>query len=142
MAHKRNAESIIKSIAHVGIRVHSLERSRAFYELFGFKFIMGPVGPEPVAMMKHPNGIEINLVLNAKDPNATNILMDVPEKHPGYTHAALEVDSLDDIMAVIKDADIPLSGGPVDYPFGARGCFIRDPDRNTLEFFQPAPPKQ
>ena len=41
----------ITGIAHVGIRVHDLDRSRAFYELLGFEFVVGPVGPEPVAIL-------------------------------------------------------------------------------------------
>jgi hypothetical protein len=56
-------------LAHVGIRVHDLERSVRFYALFGFTKTAGPIGPEPVAILDHPSGVEVNLVLNA--PNAT-----------------------------------------------------------------------
>ena len=41
--------SLITGIAHIGIRVHDLARSRSFYEQLGFHFVVGPVGPEPVA---------------------------------------------------------------------------------------------
>eukprot|EP00035_Acanthoeca_spectabilis_P035743 m.36100 g.36100 ORF g.36100 m.36100 type:complete len:138 (-) comp7528_c0_seq1:150-563(-) len=136
------ASKLISRVAHVGIRVHSLERARDFYAKLGFEFVLGPVGPEPVAIVKHPNGIEVNFILNANDADAPNILMDVPEKHTGITHLALEVTDLDAMLEVLKSEGIPLSGGPVDYPHGARGCFIRDLDRNTLEFYQPPPPKQ
>ena len=54
-------------INHLGIRVKDLTISRTFYEKLGFVFIVGPVGPEPVAIMEHPSGININFILNADD---------------------------------------------------------------------------
>jgi lactoylglutathione lyase len=79
----------IAGMAHIGIRVHDLERSVAFYALLGFRKTAGPIGPEPVAILEHPSGVEINLVLNAPKAHEPNILMDVSEKHPGITHFAL-----------------------------------------------------
>ena len=56
----------IRAFAHVGIRVHELERSRRFYEdVLGFAFVAGPLGPEPAAILVHPSGVTINLILNA-----------------------------------------------------------------------------
>lgn len=131
---------MISGVAHLGIRVHDLAVSRAFYEKLGFEFVLGPVGPEPVAIMKHPGGVEINLVLNADETSTTNVLMDVPEKHPGYTHAALNVDDLDAVMKLLDAEGFEITGGPNAYPGGARGLFIRDPDRNVIEFYEPARP--
>ena len=44
-------------IAHVGIRVRDLDTARRFYELVGFEFVVGPVGPEPVAILDHPKNV-------------------------------------------------------------------------------------
>jgi len=126
----------IQGLAHIGIRVHDLARSVAFYELLGFTKTVGPVGPEPVAILDHPSGVEINLVLNATDPAAPNILMDVADKHPGITHIALLVPDLDAARATIEAAGISLSGGPIQFMPTARGFFIRDPDRNVIELHQ------
>ena len=68
-------DDLIVGVAHLGIRVHDLNRSRAFYERLGFEFIVGPVGPEPVAILKHPAGIEINLILNASESSQENVLI-------------------------------------------------------------------
>ena len=128
--------SLITGIAHVGIRVHELARSRAFYELFGFEFIKGPVGPEPVAILKHPAGIEINLVLNAAQPTPSNVLMDHEANPAGYTHLALRVSSLRAVLELFRANGIEISGGPIEYPGGGRGVFVRDPDRNVLECYE------
>ncbi len=130
--------ALVTGIAHLGIRVHELERTQKFYEILGFEFVLGPVGPEPVAILKHPAGIEINLILNAGDEDADNILMDVDTKHAGYTHVALAIRDIEAAKSMLDAAGIPLSGGPNKYPNGAIGMFIRDPDRNVVELYQPA----
>ena len=131
--------SLVTGVAHVGIRVHDLDRSRAFYEQLGFEFVIGPVGPEPVAILKHPAGVEINLILNAKESEAPNVLMDGDDKHAGYTHVALSIRDLSEALTLLSAAGIAVSGGPNDYPNGAKGVFVRDPDRNVVELYQPAP---
>ncbi len=128
----------ITGIAHVGIRVFALERSRAFYEKLGFQFVAGPIGPEPVAIMSHPCGVEINFILNAGEAEAPNPLMDLPAKHPGYTHIALAVRDLAASQLALQAAGIALSGGPVTFPTGAQAVFLRDPDRNVIELNQAA----
>ena len=75
----------ITGINHLGLRVKDLDTSRAFYEMLGFIFIAGPVGPEPVAIMEHPSGVNINFFLNADPKCNENILMDAPVKNTGYT---------------------------------------------------------
>jgi lactoylglutathione lyase len=126
----------IMGLAHIGIRVHDLERSVRFYELLGFTKTAGPIGPEPVAILDHPCGLEVNLILNATSASAPNVLMDGPEKHPGITHFAL---LCPDIMAAkqrLEAAGIALSGGPVRFGPAAQGIFVRDPDRNVIELHQ------
>ena len=92
----------ITSINHVGIRVKDLAITRAFYEKLGFVFLVGPVGPEPVAIMEHPSGVNINFILNASDDSDQNLLMDIPEKHTGYTHVALEITDLGSVQKQLE----------------------------------------
>ena len=126
-------ESLIDGLAHVGIRVHDLSRSRAFYELLGFRFVAGPIGPEPVAILTHPSGLEINLILNAREATAPNILMDIPENHAGYTHIALAVTDIPATKAALAASGIPLSGHRGPSETTAVALFVRDPDRNVIE---------
>ena len=126
----------IIGINHVGIRVTNLEMSRAFYEQLGFIFIAGPMGPEPVAIMEHPSGVNINLILNADTKTNINILMDVAERHPGYTHVALDVNNIQSAQDAIEKLGINITEGPITLPNGGIMFFIRDQDKNVIEFHQ------
>ena len=138
MPRSDNAAEVIPitGLAHIGIRVHDLERALRFYELLGFTKTAGPLGPEPVAILSHPSGLELNLILNAPSPDEPNVLMDVAEKHAGITHVSL---LCPDIMAAknrFEAAGIALSGGPVRFSAEAQAIFVRDPDRNVIELHQ------
>lgn len=126
----------IAGLAHIGIRVHDLDRSVRFYELLGFRKTAGPIGPEPVAILQHETGLELNLILNAPNASEPNILMDVADKHAGITHFALLCPDITVAMKLLAAADIPLSGGPILFGPRAKGIFVRDPDRNVIELHQ------
>ncbi len=118
----------VQGLSHIGIRVHDLARSRAFYEKLGFVFAWGPFGPEPVAAMRHPSGLELNFILNAPAAMAPNVLMDVPDKHAGITHVALKIDDLGAVEAALKELGVALTGKR-----GDAALFVRDPDGNVIE---------
>ena len=126
----------IIGINHIGIRVNNLESSREFYEKLGFQFIIGPIGPEPVAIMEHPSGVNINFILNADTTIEENILMDVTERYPGYTHMALNVDNIKSVQETIEILGIRITEGPITLPDGGVMFFIRDQDNNVIEFHQ------
>lgn len=131
-----SAPIAVSGLAHVGIRVHDLERSLRFYGLFGFEKTAGPMGPEPVAILEHPSGIELNLILNADHLREPNVLMDVAEKHAGLTHIALRCHDVMKAKAELDAVGIALSGGPVELGSGVRAIFVRDPDGNVIELNQ------
>ena len=124
----------IEQFDHVGIRITDRERAVKYYESLGFK-IEVEVDFDAVIVMKNSNGVEINLIVNGVDLNqGQNILMDVAEKHTGFTHVALRVESIVETLTTLEKENITISQGPV--TFGRDGhvsIFLRDPDRNTLE---------
>ena len=126
----------ITRINHLGLRVKNLNITRNFYEQLGFVFLVGPVGPEPVAIMEHPSGVNINFILNADVECNENILMGNPVKYTGYTHVALEVTDAESALKSVKELGIEITE-EVEFE-GARFFFIRDPDSNVIEFHQPA----
>jgi lactoylglutathione lyase len=120
--------SQVTGLSHIGVRVHDVARTRAFYEHLGFEWSWGPAGPEPVAAMTHPSGLELNFILNANDAQKSNILMDVPEKHAGITHIALAIKDVAATKAALEAAGIKISGTR-----GSSAIFVRDPDGNVIE---------
>ena len=129
----------ILGLAHIGVRVHDLERSVRLCALLGFAKTAGPIGPQPVAILDHPSGVEVQLMLHAPNATEPNILMDGPEKQPGITHLAL---LCPDIM-VAKDrlaaAGIPYAG---ERPFPRwTGRSTRKPPRAPLGRMLPFKPQ-
>ncbi|MCM8539923.1 MAG: VOC family protein [Lentisphaeraceae bacterium] len=125
----------ITRINHLGLRVKNLDISRKFYEKLGFNFLVGPIGPEPVAIMEHPSGVNINFILNADPSCEENVLMDISLKQTGYTHVALEINNYESAITHVKNLGITITG-EVEFE-GAKFFFIRDPDQNVIEFHQP-----
>ncbi len=126
----------IVDINHVGLRVRDLATAREFYEKLGFIFLVGPVGPEPVAIVEHPCGVNINFILNASpDSSATNLLMDESTKHTGFTHIALEITDVDAVKKQLDGHGIVITE-QVEFE-GAMFFFVRDPDGNVIEFHKP-----
>jgi lactoylglutathione lyase len=86
--------------------------------------------------MEHPSGVNINFILNADEDINSNILMDVTEKYPGYTHMALDVSDIKTVQTSIEKLGIPITEGPITLPDGGIMFFIRDQDSNVIEFHQ------
>ena len=121
---------------HVGIRVMEFERSIDFYEKLGFSVIRRD-DQEHVVVLKHNSSVEINLLDSGNDDNEQkNILMDVDRKYPGYTHYAIEVHSVEKAKQHLESIGFSITEGPVTFGDGKRSIFIRDPDKNVIEFTQ------
>ena len=123
----------IEQIDHIGIRITDKTRALAFYALLGFKLEL-EVGFDAVIIIKNAAGVELNLIVNGVDATGgKNILMDVPEKHPGLTHLAFRVADMNATIATLEKNDITITQGPVTFGDGHVSVFLRDPDRNTIE---------
>ncbi len=124
----------IQTVDHIGIRVADLDRAMAFYSRFGF-VAEHRAQNDAVVVIKNRNHVEINLIFNANNNSGgNNILMDVPDKYPGYTHVAFRVGSIADAIKMLRENNIKITQGPVS--FGRDGhisVFLRDPDRNVIE---------
>jgi lactoylglutathione lyase len=124
----------IDRVDHIGIRVRDIDRALNFYRILGFS-LLHRAANDDVAIIRNEKRVELNLIFNANagDPTA-NVLMDTPEKYPGYTHMALRVASIPATIAVLKANDIAIAQGPVSFDdSGQVSVFVRDPDRNVIE---------
>jgi len=124
----------ISRVDHIGIRVKDLARALDFYCVLGFELHWKDAN-DAVAIIRNAHDVEINLVYNANaDSGGRNILMDVGEKYPGYTHVALRVESIKAAIEALRENAIRITQGPVS--FGQDGhvsVFVRDPDLNVVE---------
>lgn len=122
----------IQHIDHVGIRVHEKDRALAFYELLGFEVVAeGAFEKGHPIIMRHPGGVVINVLGPANAGGEDNVLMDQADKHAGYTHMALRVESLEDARALFAEHDIAITGS---FSYGdLSAIFVRDPDHNVIE---------
>ena len=83
-------------------------------------------------MMQHASGIVLNLLGPSTAQEDENVLMDIDQKHAGYTHMALKIESLSDLEAFLNENNIEITGR---FSFkDMNSVFVRDPDRNVIEF--------
>ena len=122
----------IMKVDHIGIRISDKSTSISFYEDLGFK-LLADVGFDkghPI-IMQHPSGVVVNLLGPSTTGPGENILMDVDEKYPGYTHVALRVASVVAAESFFTARGIAITGR-MNFQ-GMRAIFVRDPDRNVIE---------
>lgn len=134
--HTDSAPVKIRSLAHIGIRIRNFDRSVIFYRQFGFH-VRRDDPQERIVVLKHESGLELNLLDSvAEDGSRENVLMDHPQRHPGYTHMALRVDDVHQAREQVERLGITLTEGPVTFGDGSTSIFFRDPDRNVIELAQ------
>ena len=105
----------IQQVDHVGIRVSELNQAVAFYQVLGFSLI-SKASNDAVAILKNPKGVEINLIYNANDTHGgKNVLIDVGEKYPGFTHVAFNVESIESVIQALEQNQIKITQGPVHF---------------------------
>jgi lactoylglutathione lyase len=122
----------IQRVDHIGIRVIDEARTLAFYRKFGFDVTFRAEGA-PVVIVRNAQGVELNFIVNGTPPpEGKNVLMDVADKHPGYTHIAFRVASMVKVIAELESLGIEITEGPVPLGSGV-SVFIRDPDGNVIE---------
>jgi len=127
----------IENLAHIGIRVTDFVRSIDFYRQFGFAVTRKDYH-EHVVVLRHPSGLELNLLDSADDNNqGRNVLMDEAVRYPGMTHIALQASDVHGAKRAVEAAGLRITEGPVTFGDGSTSIFFRDPDRNVIELSEP-----
>lgn len=115
---------------HAGIRVSDRDTALDFYSRLGFR-ISAEFEDSPAVELENDHGVRLNLISNAVSrPN--NVLQDEEIKHPGITHVAFVVPSLQRAIAAVNSECWQITEGPKETG-RRRYFFIRDPDGNVIE---------
>jgi lactoylglutathione lyase len=125
----------IVAVDHIGVRIADAKRSLTFYAKLGFSPVYYDEH-DPVIVVRNEANVEINFIVNANgEREPSNVLMDISEKHAGYTHVALRVESIENTVRALADLGIAITEGPRHLGDGM-SLFVRDPDRNVIELRQ------
>ncbi|MPY92488.1 MAG: hypothetical protein GEV08_05285 [Acidimicrobiia bacterium] len=141
----------IKDFFHVNVNCTDLDRSRAFYELVGFKVVveLGLGGaPEMLRGVGLPEGSKARAVLMLLEPdNPRGTRVDLIEwvepatkgsnapdlAHVGAVRLALWTIGIDEEYERLRAAGVEFISEPVGMGDGTRFCCFRDPDGLVLE---------
>jgi catechol 2,3-dioxygenase-like lactoylglutathione lyase family enzyme len=114
-------------VSHTCLRVADTERALNFYGWFGFGE-RGRVGEgERQSVFCGLPGDEDRLQLSPAS------LCEPPA--PGFGHLALEVDDLDEVLAMLRRHGVGPDHAPVSVP-GLRLCYVHDPDGYAVELIE------
>jgi catechol 2,3-dioxygenase-like lactoylglutathione lyase family enzyme len=141
----------IKDVFHVNVNCRDLERSRAFYELVGFKVVveLGVGGsPEMLRGLGLPEGSKARAVLMMLEPDKPRgTRIDLIEwiepatkgapapdlAHAGAVRIALWTIGIDEEYQRLRDQGVEFLSEPVNMGNGTRFCCFKDPDGTILE---------
>jgi catechol 2,3-dioxygenase-like lactoylglutathione lyase family enzyme len=141
----------IQCIAHVGICVSDLERSRRFYrDGLGFKEVARlQTSSPPTRQLLQMKDVELHAAFFERDglrlellhyprPGVTAGERPRPMNQLGITHIALRVDDVEaTIAALVRAGATWLEGTTIENPeFQARAAMVVDPDGTRLELIQ------
>lgn len=118
-------------LGFVTIHVKDLISSISFYEeILEFKEVMR-FTPEPgteIVFLQDTIGGLIELIQQeGKSPS---------QEESGPIALGIEVDSLETVMTMLKEKNIPLHEEPREIPGGLRYVFIKDPNGVTIQFLE------
>ncbi|WP_037364860.1 VOC family protein [Selenomonas ruminantium] len=116
---------MMQGIHHLAIIVSS-EECVKFYKKFGFKEFKRIERNLDIVLLLQGDGIQLEMFVDASHP-----LRSMPEPL-GLRHIALKVDDIEKVIADLGLINSPIMNDWV----GARCCFIKDPDGNTIELHE------
>ena len=128
----------IKTLAHCGLVVRDLDKSRWFYgEVLGLKEVPRPKNFKFRGAWFRGGDSELHLIL-ADDTVAPPGFPDAGAAvSTGLaTHLAFEVLDLTVVKARLEQYGVEIKGGPMPRGDGVMQLYLHDPDGYTLEFFQ------
>lgn len=120
------------NLGFVTIKVNDMKESLKFYsEFLGFEKAMefSPQKGVNIVFLKDKLNNKVELIEYEFNKNS-EIVKDCPAS------LGFNVDSLEEILKVIKEKDIKIIHGPVETPAGQKFVYISDPNGVGIEFIE------
>ncbi|MEK6249642.1 MAG: VOC family protein [Planctomycetales bacterium] len=122
---------------HVAIQVSNMEASIAFYtQKLGLKLLYSKVDEqhgEAFAFLELEGG-NLELLQQLGAESADYVAPQI--RQPYCPHFALASDDLDATLAELKQNNVPVVAGPLEFSDTVRWLYLRDPDNNIIEYIQ------
>jgi catechol 2,3-dioxygenase-like lactoylglutathione lyase family enzyme len=126
-----------RRLDHGGLLVADEQRSREFYvDALGLTEVPRPSNFDFPGLWLTVGDQELHIIGEAEPGRARTL-------HTGYrddelargyaTHLALEVDDFDGYLALLRERQIVLVGGPRDRGDGVQQAYVADPDGHVIE---------
>jgi catechol 2,3-dioxygenase-like lactoylglutathione lyase family enzyme len=137
----------VRAIDHFSLTVGDIERSAAFYELFGFRRVKRYVsaGPEvdaaagieradmDICWLEHPASdakLELIRYLHHETGRANH------NSRVGAAHLCIAIEDMQSAYPELVARGIEFTSHPNQDEFGVRWVYLRDPDGNAVELVQ------
>ncbi|HZP14913.1 MAG TPA: VOC family protein [Nocardioides sp.] len=136
-------------VHHTGITVSDVERSAAFYKLFGLeeatRFVLE--GDEFEAAVGVPGAVAQFVMLRGKNTVVELIQytqgsgrgFDRSNNDVGSAHVCFTIDDMEETRRRLESAGVPLAAAPTTPAGGTTFAFLRDPDGISVEILQVGP---
>ena len=123
---------------HIGVKVQDMEGAIRFYrDVLGLELSERHPMPNGTELVFLRMGATAYVELISR-PNLEKT-EPVPASRAGLQHLCLQVESIDDWVAYLKEQSVPLTVQPfsLEFPSGpVRGCFVADPEGNPVELME------
>lgn len=130
------------TLDHVALQVTDLDAAIVFYtEKLGLRLQFKKVDEahhEAFAFLELEGG---NLeLLQMLDADNRPVPRTPPQIRKPYTpHVAFASDDLNETLAALNQANVPIVAGPMEIPNAVRWLYLHDPDHNIIEYIQHLP---
>lgn len=129
----------VSAHSHISLMVADVEQSAAFYrDVLGMTEVPRPRTFDFAGKWFRAGSAEIHLIASAEGKQPPGDAPNAGERKSRARHFAFEVAGMDETLAHLRHAGIPIHAGPQERGDGALQVYVFDPDGHLIELCTPA----